>query len=466
MKKLILILLAIGFIAGTGCKKFIEGYDKNPNDPDNVTPALLLSNAEVAYFATMNGQLSRQSVIMAQQVTGVDFQSKDINDYAIDEATNVNEWDVIYTNGLVNLKKLYDQAGAENPYYQGMARVLHAMFLGVTTDLWGDIPNREALKGLDGPANFNPAYDAQQTVIADIQSYLTEAIALLSKTPAQNTLLPDADDLIYAGDADAWIAAAHVLKARYHNRLSKKDATASATDALASIALAYAAGFTSSDANCNAIFGANANEYNQWYAFTQVERQNYIKMGSVLVDTLKADADPRLSFYCMKDDSGKYTGTSASDASASASDVGPYLATANAPFPLVSYAEAKFIEAEAKFRKADLAGAATAHNEGVLASVLQVTGAAASAAFTTAKASETAATITLAKIMGQKYIALFGQIEVYSDWRRTGFPTLTPNSNGSVTVIPRRLPTVLDERLYNTKAPAENDIKKPVWWDQ
>jgi hypothetical protein len=68
--------------------------------------------------------------------------------------------------------------------------------------------------------------------------------------------------------------------------------------------------------------------------------------------------------------------------------------------------------------------------------------------------------------MTHKYVAMFGQIEAYADWRRTNIPTLTPNpEGGSITAIPRRLPTVQDERLYNPNAPAENDITKPVWWD-
>jgi hypothetical protein len=45
-------------------------------------------------------------------------------------------------------------------------------------------------------------------------------------------------------------------------------------------------------------------------------------------------------------------------------------------------------------------------------------------------------------------------------------PTLTPNANGQVAGIPRRLPTTLDERVTNKNANVESDILKPVWWDQ
>ncbi len=462
MKKIVYTVLALALLVGSGCKKFVEGYDVSPNSPGSVTNALLLSNTQVAYFATANGQLSRQTSMMIQQTTGVGFQSRDLNDYAILEGDNVNEWTVIYTNGIVNLRKLHSQAGGANPYYQGIAKVMQAMFMGVATDLWGNVPNREAGFGNDG--KFTPVYDNQEVVIQDIQAYLDEAIVNLSKTEDKNIMLPGADDLIFGGDAKMWLATAHALKARYHNRLSKKDAAGSANAALTSVTAAKAAGFTSSSANCNATFGQNSNEYNQWYAFTVVERAGYIVTGASMTNIMNAWNDPRLEFYCKPDSGGAYNGTPSDVPNDQASEVGPYLATADAAFPLVSYAEILFIEAEANFRKGDKAAAATAFNDAVKASVNDVTGGP-DATFEAAQAAETAGSITLEKIMTHKYVAMFAQIEAYADWRRTGIPALTPNPSGAVTSIPRRLPTVQDERLYNPNAPAENDITKPVWWD-
>ncbi|OYU96777.1 MAG: hypothetical protein CFE21_00380 [Bacteroidetes bacterium B1(2017)] len=466
MKRITYSVLALLLITFTGCKKFVDGYDKSPNDPSSVTPALLLSNCEVAYFATANGQLSRQTSMMVQQTTGVDGQSRDANEYAIDEGTNINEWTVIYSNGLNNLKQLYTQAGSANPHYQGISRIMTAMYLGVATDLWGNVPNREALNGINGPSGFNPHYDAQADVMADIQSYLTEGITLLKKPASANTLLPGTDDYIYQGDVDAWIAAAHVIKARYYNRLSKRDAAGSATNALASLADAKLAGFTDNANNMNAMFGTKSNEYNQWYAFTVVERAGYMKTGLTMTDIMNKWSDPRLPFYCVADTGGGFNGSATDAQNLDASEVGPYLATDAAPFPLVTYYEAKFIEAEAKLRANDKAGAATAHNDAVKASVASVTGAAPVQIFVDSQASETAASITLDKIMTHKYVAMFGQIEAYADWRRTNIPVLTPNANSNLTAIPRRLPTVIDERLYNTNAPIVSDLTLPVWWDQ
>ena len=121
------------------------------------------------------------------------------------------------------------------------------------------------------------------------------------------------------------------------------------------------------------------------------------------------------------------------------------------------------MEAEANLGT-DKAGAATAFNEAVIAHITKVTGAAPSSGYIAANASETSSTITLEKVMNQKYISLFTQLEVYSDWRRTGFPTLT-KATGATIEIPRRLPNILEERQYNGNATIVSDMSIPVWWD-
>jgi len=57
----------------------------------------------------------------------------------------------------------------------------------------------------------------------------------------------------------------------------------------------------------------------------------------------------------------------------------------------------------------------------------------------------TAVTITLEKIMDQKYLSSFLQLETWSDWRRTGFPVLVKPAGAVTTEIPRRSPYPDDE---------------------
>ncbi|MBK6930563.1 MAG: SusD/RagB family nutrient-binding outer membrane lipoprotein [Saprospirales bacterium] len=455
------LLLLLG---SASCSKFVDGYEVSPNSPTETNPALLTTVIQVATFSHFTGQFARHASIMTQQCAGTQAQYEDLANYAILEGDNNNEWKSHYS-AITDCDILIDLAGDANPYYRGIAKVLKAMNLGLTTDLWGDVPNREAGQGLNGEAYFHPAYDAQETVCQDIQTLLAGAITDLSKEAGANTLLPGLDDLIFNGDASQWIITAHVLRARYENHLSKRDPAGSATRALAAIDAAIAAGLDGAVDDCMAVFPGDGNSLNQWYAF-QNDRGDYIKMAQGFVVWLKSINDPRLNFYAAPDVNGEITGTPLGSTVTTSSDVGAFFASTDSPAPLVSYVEARFIEAESALRAGNKPRAANAHNEAVKAHIKQVTGADAPPGYIASQASETEGTITLEKIMTHKHTALFTQFEVYNDWRRTNIPALSPNPNAAIAGIPRRLPTPSDERLYNTNAPVISDILKPVWWDE
>ena len=458
---LMTVLLLLG---SASCSKFVDGYEVSPNSPQETTPALLTTVIQVATFSHFTGQFARHATIMTQQCAGTQAQYEDLANYSILEGDNNNEWESHYS-AITDCNILIELAGTENPYYQGIGKILKAMNLGLTSDLWGDVPNREAGKGLQGEEFFNPAFDPQEMVYQDIQALLSEAISDLSKGAGDNATLPGLDDLIFNGDAGKWVVTAHVLKARYENHLSKRDAPGSATRALAAIDAAVAAGLDGTNDDCNAIFPGDGNSLNQWYAFQQ-NRGDYIKMAEGFVSFLQSISDPRLSFYAALDDNGVISGTPLGSTLSTTSDIGAYFGSPDSPAPLVSFVEAKFIEAEAAFRANQKMRAANAHNAAIKAHIQQVTGAAAPAAYVTSQASETETSITMEKIMMHKYAAMFTQFEVYNDWRRTNIPVLTANPNGLVSGIPRRLPTPQNERLYNSKAPLVSDILKPVWWDE
>lgn len=466
MKKILILTTLTVLLVTQGCKKFTEGDKISPNAPSEVTAPLLLSNCEVALFASYGGGLSRITSILTQQSAGFTDQAFIFEKYGMVEGDFDTEWQGLYSSGMINTKKLIDKAGTTNPHYAGIGKILQVLMIGAATDLWGDVPYSNALKGEDGTeASRKPSYDRQEAVLAAMQAKLDEAIVDLKST--NNLITPSADDYIFGGDPDKWIRTAWMLKARYALRLSKKNSADAYSKTMAALTSAYAAGLTSAD-DCNMIFGTNANEYNQWYAFTKVDRKGYIRMGAKLVNMMNAINDPRLPFYCNLEDTTAYIGGPAGEAETISyggfvSTIGDYYASSDAALPLITFVEAKFMEAEAKLGT-DKAGAATAFNEAVIAHITKVTGAAPSSGYIAANASETSSTITLEKVINQKYISLFTQLEVYSDWRRTGFPTLT-KATGATIEIPRRLPNILEERQYNGNATIISDMSVPVWWD-
>ncbi|HEX8016131.1 MAG TPA: SusD/RagB family nutrient-binding outer membrane lipoprotein, partial [Flavobacterium sp.] len=127
---------------------------------------------------------------------------------------------------------------------------------------------------------------------------------------------------------------------------------------------------------------------------------------------------------------------------------------------IVTYAEAKFIEAEAKARLGQT-GVQAALQQAVTASVTKITGVAPSGTFL----ANATTTFDIANIIQQKYIALFLTMEPYNDYRRTGFPALIPNQNSDTKTIAVRLPTPSDERQYNRNATVVSNVTTKLWWD-
>lgn len=458
MKKIFLAVLTLS-IAVSSCKNQFDQYGVNPTSPETASAPALLSATEVATFATYGGQLTRISSVLAQQAAGNQFQLQTFGQYVITEADITNEWASIYNGSLINAKTLTDKFGTGNPYYTGITQILMALNFGIATDFWGDVPFTEAAQALQG--NFQPKYDKQEDVIKGIQSLLDNAITNLSKPSTANLAIPANDDLIFKGNIKAWLNAAYIIKARYANRISQVDPSGSATQALAALSKVSA-----DQPDMNAVFYDIAGNYNQWYDFLSV-RAGYIKMGKFFVDYLKTTKDPRLPYLVAEDENGDYSGLAPEESDNSeVSDPGPAVASSTSPTPLATYAEAKFIEAEAQLRLGNKADAATAFNTAVTASVKRITGAEIPADFKQAIASETATSITLEKIINQKYVALFTMPEGYNDWRRTGFPTIKANQTSQKKAIPLRLPTSQDERNYNKNATVVGDIYQAVWWDK
>ncbi|UNZ00400.1 SusD/RagB family nutrient-binding outer membrane lipoprotein [Zhouia spongiae] len=478
MKKILNKYIALLLIAlvTVSCSSDLDKYALNPNDPETVTPDLLLTVMEVGTFSVYTGNHTRISSLFTQHIAGTsEGQFGQYSNYNITEQTIENEWGTTYENTISPGTVIITDFAEGYDYYNGIAKILLAFNFGVATDLWGDIPFSEASKILSGISN--PNYDSQENVIAGIQTLLDEGIGLLSNPNAVNTIVPGADDLIFEGDTDKWISIAYLLKARYALRASLRDASGY-DDALGYLA---SANLTSYADDMNAVFpNSGGNSKNQWKDFED-NRANYIKMGGFFIDLMKDISDPRLPFFASKDQSGDYSGNAVGDINTtSTSKVGPAISSNTVPIGLATYVEAKFIEAEIYMRKNMETEAKAALEEALEASIDKMEvlksyfeGSDANIPSITTLEKETfitaqtAGTITLEDIMNHKYIALFSSIEPYNDYRRTGFPALTvnPNAANNISVIPVRFPTASTERLYNDNAIVEDDITIPVWWD-
>lgn len=453
MKKILALSIIIMLLSGA-CEKWIDPQmNVDPNNPKDVAMAQLVAPIEANLSYIVGGELARFNCVWMQQIAGLQSQSADNDIYTISESDVTNAWSYnLYSPGMINSKILMDKAVTSNsPYYGGVARILLAYHLGVTTDLWGDIPYSDALKGASN--DFKPKFDTQQEIYNTIFTLLDDAIADLGAD--ESVFSPDAEDLIYNGDLAKWEMTAYALKARYNLHLAKRNGATAYTKALAAVSNSY----TSNDDDFKFVFGSAYNNSNPIYQSEQ-ERPGYYSASATYMDMLSATNDPRKEVY--------FDGTVGSrpgEPNADAAIIGTSYASSESPVYLISYAEVKFIEAEARFKlnPADPL-AVTACNEGIKAS-LEREGVYGDGTWFNAN-KLTSGTITLEKIMNQKYLSAFLQIETWTDWRRTGFPVLQLATGAVISEIPRRLPYPDEERLYNgVNYPAGLTITSRVWWD-
>jgi len=447
-------ILSIGIIALlSSCDRWVDtSLNVNPNNPADVSMDLLLPAVEGALAWQYGSDPSRFASLYTQHHSGVDRQHLGYyQDYSLGEGDIDNYWQNIYRT-MGNCYTLIKKAEAQqSPYYAGVARILMAYSIGLVTDGFGDVPFSEAFQG---QANTHPKYDSQQQIYIAIGRLLDTALQNLNQ--AQSIFKPGADDYFYGGDLSKWKKAANALKVRYAIHLTKRDAAGASTAALSFLPNA----FSSNADDLVMRFGTSVTNANPLYGFDQ-DRHD-IRIAPFFAQLLNRLQDPRRPMIGV-------TPKSASDSIPDDDELGSFYASINSPVVLLSFAEQKFIEAEARFRTGDLSGAKTAYQEAIQAS-MQWFGVSDAdiASYLANPAVVPTGDITLDHIMTQKYIALYTQFESWTDWRRTNIPALSPLTGNR---IPRRFPLPQSERLFNgqniPQGSTSNDWKfTPVWWDQ
>ncbi|NOR76542.1 MAG: SusD/RagB family nutrient-binding outer membrane lipoprotein [Draconibacterium sp.] len=449
----LVLLLAITI---TSCDTWIDtDLNIDPDAPADVPMNLMLPAIEQSLgFNLAGNDVVRVTNIWMQQFDGVDRQSYTQARYQLLPADVNNVWNSIYPeifmNSIVLIDKAENTEGKESPHNAGVAKVIMATTLGVATDLFGDMPFSDAFKGNENV--LTPTFDSQETLYSTIGSYLDAAIADLSSS---ENAVGVSGDVVYGGDVDLWKKAAYSIKARHLLQLTGINGSAAYSAALA----AAGNGFSSIDDDFEVPWETD----NKNPIFQFMEQRTDIRMGATLVDLMKNIDDPRLPFYAAEDADGNYTGSDILTQNGDASYPGDYIAAADAPSVIMSFAELKFIEAEAHLGLGDATKAKAAFEEGIKASVTKVVGEFDQDWYDT---NFGGLTITLELIMEQKYIVSFGTNQAFADYRRTGLPALTIPEDANLPTMPTRFPYSQGEIDYNRKNVPSVTISDKLWWDK
>lgn len=470
MKKILILTLVASLAA---CSNFDDDINKNPNLPKEASNTQLLAYA-MRWFpettASASAPLYVQHISEAEYITLSRYETVFYNFYS---------W---YSGPLMNIEKVLTAENfniTEGPVANqiAVAKILKAYFFWYATDRWGDLPYTEALKG---NANFTPAYDTQEDIYNALFALLDEANAEIVTGNISN-------DIVYGGNMTRWKKLANTIHLLMALRLSKINPAKGSSE----FNKALTNGIMTANAdNLTYVHLADQNNWNYWYNVFSFQKREWYAVSKPLVDYMKPVNDPRLTLFANTNETGQHVGliyglqgnevNTGVYQKKNVSMLGTNLRQPTTPVYLVTYAQALFAKAEAAKLGWTAGGdteAALNYNLAIEQSVRQwnsnsTTGLPAMMAqppvqYDPAKALE--------QIGTQRWVHLFlNGYEAWAEWRRTGYPVLTPPTNNNGRQIPRREAYPTQEEQNNTdhfneavqRIGGTNDLNGRVWWDK
>ncbi|MCO5247401.1 MAG: SusD/RagB family nutrient-binding outer membrane lipoprotein [Chitinophagales bacterium] len=210
MKKIrysLLMLVAILVVSFSACNKLDINTD--PNNLSTATPKLVLPSAQATLGTVLGNQWNYYGSMWAQYWTGgYGVSTSNMEFYNMQPADANGSYAQAYFRTLEDLDYLIRSGETR---YVGVAKIMSAYIFQMLTDLYGDIPFSEALKGeADKGGIVTPKFDKEEDIYAALIPMIDEGIEELSK-PAANQELGN-EDLYYGGDLTKWIQFANTLK--------------------------------------------------------------------------------------------------------------------------------------------------------------------------------------------------------------------------------------------------------------
>ena len=478
----------------------------NPTQASQVDPNFKLTNIQLRIsgerYENWRTNLIYSSVMIQHYATLPTYWAGD--KYIYIGSYSAAMWDRYYPNIARNMEDLLVQT-SEDPEMSNMhhiAQIVRVIMYHRLTDLYGDIPYSEAGRGfIEGTTQ--PKYDAQSSIYPDMLARLEAAAgALNGSSPSFGS-----GDLIYQGDVDKWKKLANSLMLRLGMRLTKVDPGA----AQSWVQKAIAGGTMTSNADIAYV------PHNDPSGWRNGNGSVFLVDGSprlseFFVNWMVSHNDPRLYVYGTLQPgtsepigmpNGKITGGAdpdngiENDASwvpcpdgvSENCGMNRYMVPNTVmkgqddPMFFMTYAEVELLKAEAAARGWHSGDAGAHYANGVRAAMEYLSMYGPDAAIDGADIDAYLAANPYDPANGMRQIGeqiwaavLLNEYEAFANWRRTGYPELTPvNYPGNVTggTIPRRLRYREGEAVANPEnysaalsAQGPDEFTTRMWWDK
>lgn len=491
MKKIIFIGIIALFMGA--CDEGFEELNVDPTRPSQI-PAGNKLTAVQKYISSerydnWRANLIYQSTMMQHLSSTAGYWSGD--KYSWNRGYASSLIDRYYENAIKTVEDLLFQLENEEApeEMKAIARILRVFAYSRLTDLYGDIPYSEAGKAvIDGI--YLPKYDKQSEIYPDLLKELEESAAALGTGTSEF----GAADVIYNGNQAQWKKLANSLMMRLGFRLIKVDPAASESW----VTKAIQGGVMTSNDD---IFYLRHDNNNRNGISEVFDVDGNSRMSKTFIDFLQDGDDPRLPILAARRSDGstqksdlkglpnglnsemlkENTGEENTDAYAEINR--SILVDFEAPMIFQTYAEVEFMLAEAIVRWGLAGDAETHYNNGVTAAMKQLSLYSEDTIISDSDINDYLdnspfdPTNAIEQINNQYWAATFlNEYETFSNWRRSGFPVLTPvdfpgNETGGT--IPRRLTYSQNDASVNAENYQEaisnqgpDLLTTRVWWDK
>lgn len=453
-KNHLILILAAAAIFTVSCKKEFQSVNTNPNALEKPDATTLLSNTLVSEFynnaniAWTLGNGYGQYMTFSQDYYNTATRYQPVS--------NEPYWDHLYETAR-DADILYSQAvQKQNPLMEAAALTLRSYAFAQLTELWGDIPFKNALQG--GKGLYTPPYDTQQSVYTDadagILPSLRRADSLLKSAPAAHL----GGDLLFNGNIGKWRKFINALRLRYLLRVSGKMNVSAEMQGIVTD------GAIMQNASESASLTLPATIPYNFPSLTERSGDFNVKyLHTTLYNTFVATSDSaRLTAYFTVNANNKsktgfnfsyYGGmpmvvnASADQANSASHFSSNFTAIGNASLVkarIITYAEQEFILAEAALKGLISGSANNYYMNGVNGAYNESGLSAAQAAAYLGNPNTTLNLLNndtaLSQIITQKWIANINNgFEGWIEYRRTGYPAL--QAGGSVNLNGGNIPT-------------------------
>lgn len=211
IKNIIAALLLL--FVSAACDDFLD-INTDPNNPTEVPLSQLLTAVEVRLgsFTDHATGLSLFAHHYMQYTTTRGNLNLNIvtgNDFSV-----TSPWNNAYLTLLTDIREMEAQgASTESWHYVAIGQLIRAYTFSLLVDYYGSVPYSEANQGSGNPT---PAYEDGQTIYQNLFVQIDEALANIDR---ESAFSPEGDDIIYGGNMANWRKFGNTLKLRLYNNI-------------------------------------------------------------------------------------------------------------------------------------------------------------------------------------------------------------------------------------------------------